>query len=631
MSEVFKKAALGLTVAVLFFVGVEGVLFVAGVTPVNERTDPYVGFSAYSPLFVESTTAEGEAVFRTADGKIDWFNRQRFPARKAPGVRRVFCVGGSTTYGRPYDDTTSFCGWLRAFLPAADPGTAWEIVNAGGISYASYRIARLMEELVAYEPDLFIVYTGHNEFLERRTYDRLLKTPEFVRTLGSFASGLRTYSVLSDVFYPSRDVLAAEIDNILDRSVGPADYHRDDALRDAVLEHFRVSLERMAELGRSAGAEMVFVTPASNVRDFSPFKAESGADLDDAAVREVEGLKATAESRLVGGDFDGAAVPLEQALSLDPRNADLQFLNGRARLGLGSPEEARRAFVAARDEDVAPLRALSPVARIVAEVAAGSSSGLVDFVAMTREAAPDGIPGDEQFLDHVHPSIEAHRRLALALVDELVEAPSWNDGMVAQVSERVESGIDPVLHARALANVGRVLSWAGKQDEALRLVERATGIARDPHTLYQMLTVLVRNERHQEALLYAEEAARLMPGVAEVRKVNGIILSENGRSADAMRELQEAARLDPSMPDTHYHLGVVLTDLGRTDRAEAAYRTVLQLDPELPDALNNLGILLARRGDVAAAFDLFERAVAVAPDHPDAAANLQRARQILGR
>ena len=67
-------------------------------------------------------------------------------------------------------DSTSFCGWLREFLPLTDEDTEWEVINAGGVSYASYRVASLMEELTTYEPDLFIVYTGHNEFLEERTY-----------------------------------------------------------------------------------------------------------------------------------------------------------------------------------------------------------------------------------------------------------------------------------------------------------------------------------------------------------------------------------------------------------------------------------------------------------------------------
>ena len=79
-------------------------------------------------------------------------------------------MGGSTTFGRPYDDATSFCGWLRELLPELEPAHEWEVVNAGGVSYASYRVSLLMEELVKYDPDIFVIYSGQNEFLEDRTY-----------------------------------------------------------------------------------------------------------------------------------------------------------------------------------------------------------------------------------------------------------------------------------------------------------------------------------------------------------------------------------------------------------------------------------------------------------------------------
>ena len=632
-----RTAAFGLGVTLLFFLLVEGILAIAGVQPLHERADPFVGFAGYSPLFVESTTAEGERVFETSPAKIDWFNRQDFPAQKADGARRVVCLGGSTTYGRPYTDATSFCGWLRAFLPAVDPGTRWEVINAGGISYASYRIVRLMEEIVRHEPDLFIVYTGHNEFLERRTYGRLLETPELVRDLASLASRLRLYSALSDVVYPETDVLEAEVETRLDDSIGPEDYHRNDAMHDAVLRHFRVSLERMTRIGRETGAEMIFVKPASNIRDFSPFKSEPGPGLDSARVEQVGNFKRSIADHLAGERPADAADLADRAAAIDPRDADLQFQRGRALLALDRLDEARGAFVSARDEDVAPLRAVGGLADVVAEVAAATGAGLVDFARMVESAAPDGIPGDEQFLDHVHPSIEANRTLGLAILDEMIArdlvspAPTWGDEVVARITERVTADIDPAANAMALANLARVLSWAGKQEEALSLARRATEMTRDPHTLYQMVTVLIRNARPDEALAYSEEAARLMPDIADVRKINGILLAQNGRNAHALEELVAAARLDPTLPDIHYHLGVVLWDLGRREQAEEAYRTAIQLRPDNADALNNLGIILAQRGDVERAVDLFQRAIEAVPGHPGATDNLARARRLLGR
>ena len=632
-----KNIAFGLAVALGFFLAVEGILWISGVEPLYKRTDPYVGFAGYSPLFVERKTPDGERLFATANNKMDWFNYQQFPARKDSGVTRIFCLGGSTTYGRPYDDRTSFCGWLREFLPAVDPSMQWEVINTGGISYASYRVVRLMETLVRHEPDLFVIYTGHNEFLEKRTYDRQLRTPEFLRDLTSLASRLRLYSLLSDIIYGRRDVLATEVDAVLDNSVGPEDYHRDDAMRDAVLEHFRISLKRMTHVGQKAGTGIIFVTPASNISDFSPFKAEPSAGLDTARIHQIGLLKQSITERLDNHDPERAADLTIQSLAIDPRDAQLLFLKGRALLALGKIDEARRAFNAARDEDIAPLRALTPMPGIVAEVALENGNGLVDFARMIEESSPNGIPGEEHFLDHVHPTIEANRMLALAIVDEMIKtgaatpASTWDDTVISKITERVKSNVDEAANAMALTNLSRVLTWAGKQEEALRLVERASSITTDHHTLFQKVTVLVRTERYEEALPYSEKAALLMPQIPEVRRVHGIILAQLGRNAEALQELETAASLDSTMIGLYYHLGLVLSDLGYKDQAERTYQKALELEPEDANACNNLGILLAQRGDLEEAMDLFERAVEANPSHLQAVRNLERVRRSLGR
>ena len=62
MAGLGKNLALGCGVTVGFFVLLELILMAAGVQPLYNRTDPYVGFSGYAPLFVERTPPSGEPV-----------------------------------------------------------------------------------------------------------------------------------------------------------------------------------------------------------------------------------------------------------------------------------------------------------------------------------------------------------------------------------------------------------------------------------------------------------------------------------------------------------------------------------------------------------------------------------------
>ena len=363
--SVVKKLVFGAVATVAFFGLVEGALALLGVSPRAYQDDPYVGFSGRAPLFVEETQADGSVVMETSPAKLSLFNMQRFPRAKAPGTTRVFCVGGSTTYGRPYDDATSFCGWLRELLAAAEPDRRWEVINAGGISYASYRVALLMEELVRYQPDLFIVYSGHNEFLERRTYPQIISLPRPVRGIGALASRTRTWTAVEKVVDGIRtrppkeargDVLAEEVVDPA-RSMPSVRRHTIATTRFAsrCSEHYRFNLARMVDIARSAGADVVMVTPASNLRDSAPFKSEHRSGLTDAEMSRWNALVREGLSDLRDGSPEPAIDRFREAVEIDPRFAELQFVLGRALYANGSYDEALEAFRRARDEDVCPL------------------------------------------------------------------------------------------------------------------------------------------------------------------------------------------------------------------------------------------------------------------------------------
>ena len=260
-----RNLALAVLSLVLFFSALEGMLALVGVEPALANSDPFVGFASQVALFRAKEAGSPDALV-TAPARRGHFNVQRFDRDKPEGAFRVFCLGGSTTYGRPYDDRTSFCGWLRRLLREVDDSRRWEVINAGGISYASYRIANLVDELVRYQPDLFVLYTGHNEFLERRTYSDLIDASPWLIGLRVGLNRTRTYSWLSSSLSAiggarqsaegtaGDEVLPEEVDAILDQSAGLAYYRRADLQREANRVHFRFNLERIIAAAHAADA-----------------------------------------------------------------------------------------------------------------------------------------------------------------------------------------------------------------------------------------------------------------------------------------------------------------------------------------------------------------------------------------
>ncbi len=561
----WKTAVFTVIVPVLFFALLEGFLALVGIEPRAYDSDPYVGFSATAPLFVEHRLSDGKAMLRTAPNKLTLFNPTQFPAQKSAGSFRIFCTGGSTTYGRPYTDSTSFCGWLRQFLAALDPTRRWEVINAGGISYASYRVALLTEELIKYQPDLFVVYSGHNEFLEKRTYDSLISTPRAVHGVTAWLRKTRIFTALESSLESSLDrvsatlkdkedkkgaLLAEEVKPLLDSSVGPDAYSRDDELREQILDHYRFNLARAIDIAASVGARTILVAPASNLRNTSPFKSEHARGLSAANRSAIQAMLTSARESLDREQPEEALAFIDQALSLDDRYASTWFLRGRCLDALGRVDEAAIAYRRARDEDIVPLRALTPMSQIVRDVAGDRRVPLIDYVKLVADRSPGGIAGESMFLDHVHPTIEANRLLALALVDEMRQmgivrfaVPSPGDA-VERVTQQVMAGIDRRSHAEAMNNLSKVQAWAGQLDEAYASSLRAVELApREIAVLYQAGITAQLTQHYEEAIGFYQRVIRMEPNAAVAWGNLGDVQDAAGRHSEAVESYGNAIRL----------------------------------------------------------------------------------------
>ena len=613
----WREPLLAVAAPALFFGLLEGLLALLGVQPVTLREDPFVGFAGSAPLFEPQAGAAGEAYLATAPAKLELFNEQRFPRAKPPGTYRIFCLGGSTTFGRPYDDVTSFAGWLRELLPEVDASRRWEVINAGGVSYASYRVARVMDELAALEPDLFIVYTGQNEFLEERTYAAMRRLPAPLMAVAAALSGTRTWAAMGGLLRragavpnaadASRDLLAGEVEARLDRAAGLDLYERDDELRDKVLRHYRVSLERMVAIARSAGAEVIFVLPASNLRSCSPFKSQHTDGLDPARRDRSRSLLAAARRQMEDRAWPAALASLDEAIALDPRFAELHYQRGRALFALGRHAAAKAAFERARDEDVCPLRAVAGMESILRRVAAESEVALVDFAGLLEgrleASAGHSILGEEDFLDHVHPTVAGHRALALALIEALRQLGVLPPGAglreddLRRVVARVEGRIDGAKQALALAALARTLDWAGKQEESRRLAFRA----------------LESGLEEPSILLMAAKHTALA-----------------GDAAGARELYQRAVRADPLSPTTHYRMGLFSIQEGDLEAAAAHLLLASVLWPEDPAAHEKLGLVMAERGRYDLALASLEAARRRDPGRPEIGRMMARVRQVAG-
>lgn len=587
----------------------EAALTAAGVRPITDTRDPFVGFSNRVPLMQVSLDAAGKEYVHTAQNKLEWFNAQYFPKHKAAGTKRVFCLGGSTTFGHPYDDNTSFCGWLREYLPLADNSCQWEVINCGGISYASYRVAAVMEELTQYEPDLFIVYSVHNEFLERRTYAGMFEKSSLGLKLHAALSKTRTYAAVDRVVQQVRgnsrlpvkepkpastkDILPAEVDEILNHTVGPRDYHRDIDWRKGVVQHYELNLQRMVDMARQANAAMVLITPASNERNCAPFKSELDAGLNPVEQEAFWKLMRQAEDEANSGEFEKSLASLQQLATIDPHFAHVHFRIGQLQMELKRYDEAQAAFLRALNEDVCPLRAVDEILQAVRRVGQEKNVPIVDFDQKLHDLSELKLGhrclGEEYFSDHVHPTIEVNEQLGLWIIEclrqkGLIEGRDLRSNDLSEelkaASQRVYSRIDLTAHGVALRNLAKVLHWAGKFDEAApRAKDAMELLPEDPESRFVLADCLRHMGNNTGAL---EQYELLFSGPKDWGRAYfpyAELLVELNEYAKAKPFLLLGLLRDPKDAYGRYLLGKVHLELGEYKFAVEALAEADRLFP----------------------------------------------------
>lgn len=581
-----KKLFFGMTTTMAFWIIAEVLLAIAGFQPATSTTDPLLGFSRQVPLLESYQAEDGTKRVQTASGKLVWFNHQSFPVAKPDGTCRIFCVGGSTTYGRPFWDGTSYSGWLRELLPLSDPETNWEVINAGGVSYASYRVAEVMEELSRYEPDLFLVYSAHNEFLERRTYEGLFEASDLSRNASAILQRTRVGSLVHQMVSRRPTSLSdtadlpEEVDEMLNHTVGPSDYHRDDLWQTKVVRHYEWNLQRMVSIAQRSGAKIAFVTPASNLKDCWPFKSEpESMDPSSSTANQLGELKESL-------DQSDEAIAVTQASSIieaDPRNAEARFLHGRALFAMGKFDEAEAAFRRAVDEDVCPLRATSPIAETIRRVARRHHVPLIDFESRLHRHSIERFGhscwGREFFLDHVHPTVEIHGMLAWWILEDLQKAGVLGgklptESQRARVHQKVVGLVDQRTRGIAFRNLAKVMHWAGKFPEAAQ---------------------------------HAADALALIPDDLESRFLLADCALCQGRETEALRLYDELFDQE-DFPRAYVNYAELLFDAGRFDEAKSYLIPAVlgDHDRQRERAMYLLGIVHLSLGEYSLALECFD-------------------------
>jgi lysophospholipase L1-like esterase len=497
----------GLVAGVALLAALELSLWAVGAGEGPPAYDPFQGFSAAVPLFERGRRPDGAEIFAVSRARLaDSASRgvrqpeREFLAEKPARGFRVFVVGESSAAGFPYPTAYAFGAFLARRLQAALPEVPIEVVNAAVAGYSSRRALLVAREVAVHEPDLLIVYSGHNEWAERRYYSRLVDMDPRLFRLRERLIATRLFTVLShspllrpesheealERFMRDEQREFQEMFAVFSRRVEGHDYATAEQLaqRD---ELYRLNLEEIVRAGLGAGARVMLLTLSQNFADWAPGASTHRAGLGaDEAARFAARFEAGERAR-EAGDCRAALRSFEEALAIDAEYAALHYAIAQCQRALGSWDEARRHYRLASDLDRVPYGAPIAFNDVVRRIAAAHDLLLVDVDALMLRESEHGLVGDDLFVEFAHPNLRANQRIAAEIASVLRAAgiprpaPEWRDGYADPAPEALHAA-NPDLRIREheavrfVCLLARRTSCVQEQDAALARLRAAPAL-----------------------------------------------------------------------------------------------------------------------------------------------------------
>ncbi len=343
---------------------------------------------------------------------------------------RIFILGGSTSAGYPYNTLpeyncpASFPNYLRSILQYNKDLPEIEMLNLGSNAFNSLSVLKVFKDVKKYDPDLIIVYTGHNEYFGPNEF-ALSKSANKLYTKKFFNHGFlelrQTYLyqglrwILKKVFKRTEAEYQDYAQWSIQNTVPFGDeYH------DRVERNFKQNLTELVRLAKKEGMKVVVCTPVTNLT-FPPFVSQFKEDLPYATKVRWDSLRARASKLFDEKKYDAALSQWKEMYEIDSTYSDVHYYAGMNYARLNEYSIANQALSRAVDLDALPFRAKFDFQNITREVAKKENVILADVDQFFRKLSGKYYPEPSLLLDHVHPTEPGYYYTAVFLARTLVD------------------------------------------------------------------------------------------------------------------------------------------------------------------------------------------------------------------
>jgi tetratricopeptide (TPR) repeat protein len=360
-----------------------------------------------------------------------------FSVKKGANDFRIFCLGGSTTEG--IYSHKRFSDILVEMLSRAGVKKNIEMINLGISTLNSYQVEDFVREIVNYEPDLLILYLGHNEVYGpmgiastariSKSYRltqiaKYFKRYKVVQLLEDQYLKFLEYTYLKKLGDDSVQNRTGSLFQVVAGSVLPPS----SPLRQKSLQFYTWNLDKIIQHSEDHNIPFILTTIASNIRDLRPFDSEVPEEV--AIAQEWQTLLKTALTLKHEQRYQKAEEKFLAAIGLFPENAQQYYDLGQLYLAQENYDSALEAFTKARDFDIIPFRAPSSINDVIKQKAGETKAVLLDVEEIFKTKSAGGLIGKPIMVEHLHPSSYGHYLIAAGLTGLI-----FDQGLLKQEKE----------------------------------------------------------------------------------------------------------------------------------------------------------------------------------------------------
>lgn len=547
--------------------------------------------------------------------------RDLFLKNKPENGFRVFMMGGSSAAAYPYGYNALPSRTVKDALEDVMPDRHVEVVNVATSAINTYTLYDQVGEILDHQPDLILIYSGHNEY-----YGALGVGSN--EQLGSFPGFVRMYLTLQRMktFLLLRDSVAAmarwfaehsgsdgvnRTGTLMERIVREQSIPLDSELYELGKQQFESNLRAITKKFSRRDIPVMIGSLASNLKDHEPFIS---ADGDDSAISVYrDGLQA-----YLNEEYDESFETLQRA----------------------------------RDLDLLKFRAPTEFNDIIRRVADETPAIYVPVKEKMREKSQGGIIGGELMLEHLHPNSDGYLLMGLSFVEALsgqqffgaAAQPENLQTAESYKSRRVLSDFDERIAYHRIRTLKE--GWPFQMQGVAESYRQSYNHTGKPDSLafelvhgsldWERAKVLLgEHYRGQDepnrALLEFYGLIRNLPNNDSPYVFAARVFLDRNDFDNAYPLLESAYQINPNEAFTNKMLGAIEVDRRNLDRGIMLLERSLELAPNDAQALYNLSGAYALQQDFEKAVEVSDKLMNVNPNFPGARGWRNQLNEIMNR